>query len=71
VVAARLRSLVNELAIHHRGGEGGIVTVSIGVAALHPTGDTSPQALVDLCEGALTQAKRLGGDSIVSQDWIA
>lgn len=71
VVAARVRSLVNELAIPHRAGEGGILTVSIGVAALTPTGEGGPQTLVDLCEGALAQAKRIGGDSIVSQDWIA
>ncbi len=71
VVAARVRLLVNALAMPHSGGEGGIVTVSIGVAAFTPTGETSPEALVELCEGALEQAKRMGRDSIVSQDWMA
>lgn len=71
VVAARVRSLVNALAMPHSGGEGGIVTVSIGVAAFTPTGETGPEALVTLCEGALEQAKRMGRDSIVSQDWMA
>lgn len=71
VVAARVRMLVNAMAMPHSGGEGGIVTVSIGVAALTPEGDAVPQLLVDLCESALEQAKRMGRDSIVSQDWMA
>lgn len=71
IVAARVRSLVNALAMPHSAGEGGIVTVSIGVAALVPGAGVAPQALVDLCEGALDQAKRMGRDSIVSQDWMA
>ena len=71
VVAARARSLINSLAMPHSGGEGGIVTVSIGVAALTPEGENGPRQLVELCENALEQAKRVGRDSIVSQDWIA
>jgi len=71
VVAARVRSLVNSLAMPHSAGEGGIVTVSIGVAALTPDADAGPEALVTLCEGALEQAKRMGRDSIVSQDWMS
>lgn len=71
VVAARVRLLVNALALPHSGGEGGIVTVSIGVAALTPSDGTGPEALVALCVGALEQAKRMGRDSIVSQDWMA
>lgn len=71
VVAARVRSLVNALAMPHSGGVGGIVTVSIGVAALTPDGQLRPQQLVTLCEHALAQAKRMGRDNIVSQDWIA
>lgn len=71
VVAARVRSQINALAMPHRGGVGGIVTVSIGVAALNPAGEALPQQLVTLCERALEEAKRLGRDSIVSQDWMA
>lgn len=71
VVAARVRMLINTLAMPHSGGEGGIVTVSIGVAAFTPTGEAGPDALVDLCTAALEQAKRMGRDSIVSQDWMA
>lgn len=71
VVAARVRSLVNSLAMPHSGGEGGIVTVSIGVAALTPQDGGGSQQLVELCAQALEHAKRVGRDSIVSQDWIA
>ncbi len=71
VVAARVRSQINALAMPHRGGVGGIVTVSIGVAALTPDDAQAPAALVDLCAGALEQAKRMGRDNIVSQDWMA
>ncbi len=71
VVAARVRMLINTLAMPHSGGEGGIVTVSIGVAAFTPAGDAGPEALVAPCAAALEQAKRMGRDSIVSQDWMA
>lgn len=71
LVAARVRSLVNGLAMPHSGGVGGIVTVSIGVAALIPRDDAEPQELVDLCLSALKQAKRMGRDCIVSQDWLS
>lgn len=71
VVAARVRSQINTLAMPHRGGVGGIVTVSIGVAALTPDAEQPPQRLVDLCAQALEQAKHMGRDNIVSQDWMA
>lgn len=70
VVAARVRTQVNALALLHSGGEGGIVTVSIGVAAIEPAAGGRPQQLVDLCTQALEEAKRMGRDSIVSQDWM-
>jgi diguanylate cyclase (GGDEF)-like protein len=71
VVAARVRSLVNASAMRHSGGVGGIVTVSIGVAALTPAGTATPQELLDPCRAALKQAKDMGRDNIVSQDWMA
>ncbi|MDH4134128.1 MAG: GGDEF domain-containing protein [Gammaproteobacteria bacterium] len=71
VVAARARTLINSLAMRHSAGEGGIVTVSIGVAALAPEENGGAAQLVDLCKSALEQAKRMGRDNIVSQDWMA
>ncbi len=71
VVAARARHAVNGLALPHRAGEGGIVTVSIGVAALTPAPEQPAHGLVTLAEEALAQARRIGHDCIVSQDWIA
>ncbi len=71
VVAARVRHAVNGLSLPHRAGEGGIVTVSIGVAALTPAPEQPAAGLVTLAEDALAQARRIGHDCIVSQDWIA
>lgn len=71
VVAARVRHAVNGMALPHLGGEGGIITVSIGVAALTPEGDLEAAELIALADDALGQAKRVGRDCIVSQDWIA
>ena len=71
VVAARVRNAVALLAIPHSGGEGGMVTVSIGVAAVIPEDDKKPEDLIALADRALYQAKRIGRDCIVSQDWIA
>jgi diguanylate cyclase (GGDEF)-like protein len=71
VVAARVRDAVATLAIPHSGGEGRIVTVSIGVAAVVPEDGKTPQDLIALADRALYQAKRIGRDCIVSQDWIS
>lgn len=71
IVAARARNLVNGLSIRHRGGEGGMVTVSIGLAEMIPTPGSQATELVALADGALAQAKRVGRDCIVSQDWIS
>lgn len=71
LVAARVRSLVNGLAMPHSAGVGGIITVSIGVAAVIPRDDGESQELVELCLSALKQAKKMGRDCIVSQDWLS
>lgn len=71
VVAARVRDVVAALAIPHSGGEGGIVTVSIGVAAMTPEGSVKQADLIAVADRALYQAKRIGRDCIVSQDWIS
>jgi len=71
VVAARARNLVNGLSIRHAGGEGGMVTVSIGFAEMVPTQASQATELIALVHGALAQAKRIGRDCIVSQDWIS
>jgi diguanylate cyclase (GGDEF)-like protein len=71
VVAARARNLVNGMAIRHSGGEGGMVTVSIGVAELSPAQGMEAAELIELAKGALEKAKRSGRDCIVSQDWIS
>jgi diguanylate cyclase (GGDEF)-like protein len=71
VVAARIRDVVTTLGIPHSGGEGGIVTVSIGVSSVSPQDNMKPEELIALADRALYQAKRIGRDCIVSQDWIS
>ena len=71
IVAARVRDVVATLAIAHAGGEGGVVTVSIGVSAVTPAAEMKQDQLIALADRALYQAKRIGRDCIVSQDWIS
>lgn len=61
--ATRLR--VRELAIPHADSELGIVTVSIGTAALVPQDSLQPDALIRAGDLALYRAKRGGRDRIV------
>lgn len=71
VVASRASGLVNALALPYPAGEGGIVTVSIGVASCAAGECGNVQELEAHCAEALTQAQRMGRDHIVSQDWMA
>jgi len=61
--AERIRSKMRELAVLHQGQSLGMVTVSIGVAAL-PQHGTSPKALIEAADAALYRAKREGRDRV-------
>ena len=61
--AERIRSKMRELAVLHQGQSLGMVTVSIGVAAL-PLHGTSPKALIEAADAALYRAKREGRDRV-------
>jgi len=63
----RIRSKIRELTVLHQGHSLGMVTVSIGVAAL-PEHGTSPQVLLDAADAALYRAKREGRDRVVKAD---
>lgn len=65
--AERIRSKLRELTVLHQGHSLGMVTVSIGVAAL-PEHGTSPQVLLDAADAALYRAKREGRDRAVKAD---
>jgi len=64
-VAERLREAVRTLAIAHGSSlTAPVVTLSIGVAAIEPTRDADPQAVVDTADRALYQAKGAGRDRV-------
>jgi diguanylate cyclase (GGDEF)-like protein len=62
--AERIRSKMRELAVLHQGQSLGMITVSVGVAAL-PQHGTSPKALLEAADAALYRAKREGRDRVV------
>jgi diguanylate cyclase (GGDEF)-like protein/PAS domain S-box-containing protein len=65
--AERIRSKLRELTILHQGQSLGMVTVSVGVAAL-PVHGTSPKELLGAADSALYRAKREGRDRVVNAD---
>jgi len=62
--AERIRSKLRELPVLHQGQSLGMITVSVGVAAL-PQHGTSPKELLDAADAALYRAKREGRDRVV------
>jgi len=65
--AERIRSKLRELTVLHQGQSLGMITVSVGVAAL-PQHGTSPKELLDAADAALYRAKREGRDRVVVAD---
>jgi diguanylate cyclase (GGDEF)-like protein len=65
-IAERLRCTVEELRIRHAEMSAGVVTVSIGVAALEPARQADSQALVEAADAALYAAKRRGRNVVVA-----
>ena len=66
-VAARIRDGIAKLAIAHSSGEGGQVTVSIGIATVFPKNGRNQESLLLSADNALYRAKRSGRNRIVSQ----
>ncbi len=60
-----IRSKLRELTVLHQGQSVGVITVSVGVAAL-PTHGTSAQELLQAADAALYCAKREGRDRVVA-----
>jgi diguanylate cyclase (GGDEF)-like protein len=59
-VAERMRRAVEALDIAHQGSEFDRVTISVGVAAIKPTGDRNVQGVLQLADQALYAAKIRG-----------
>lgn len=66
-VAESCRSHLQSLAIEHRLADGGVVTMSVGVATVMPSSQLSPVDLVAMADKALYAAKS-GGRNRVCQD---
>ncbi len=66
VIAESIRRAVEDLAIPHEDNEGGIVTVSVGVATVVPLGDDVSAALVEAADAAVYQAKAAGRNRVAS-----
>ena len=60
-----LRQAIRDLAIPHEAGTHGVVTVSVGVATVVPTGVDGADALLRAADAALYQAKLAGRDQTV------
>jgi diguanylate cyclase (GGDEF)-like protein len=65
--ADRIRSKLRELTVLHQGQSLGMITVSVGVAAL-PEHGTTPRILLDAADAALYRAKREGRDRVVAAE---
>ncbi|CAB3843889.1 hypothetical protein LMG26689_01629 [Achromobacter animicus] len=65
-IAEGIRRAVAELAVAHEDNEGGIVTVSIGVATALPQGDDGSAALVEAADAAVYQAKESGRNCVAA-----
>ena len=63
-VAERLRLAIMAADVTHAGSKFGIVTVSIGAASIAPHPGTQAQALIDLADRALYEAKGAGRNMV-------
>jgi diguanylate cyclase (GGDEF)-like protein len=64
LVAERVRAAVSSLGVPHAHSDFGRVSVSIGIAAVMPSGDMIAEELIHLADRALYDAKRSGRDRV-------
>ncbi|HEX5048125.1 MAG TPA: diguanylate cyclase [Gammaproteobacteria bacterium] len=71
-VAERMRGAVGELAIEHHGSSGiGMVTISVGVAAVEPSPGRRSRGALQLADQALYEAKVRGRNRVELLDDVA
>lgn len=65
ILAERMRRAVGELAIEHEGSQGGAaVTISVGVAVIHPSPERRSRGALQLADQALYDAKVRGRNRV-------
>ncbi len=64
LVAERVRGAVNRLGVPHAQSNFGLASVSIGIAAVMPSGDMVAEELLYRADGTLYHAKRNGRDRV-------
>lgn len=67
-VAETMRSGIQSLGMSHEGSAAGVVTVSLGVAAMQPQRAEGVSLLLGAADWALYEAKRLGRNGVHSAD---
>lgn len=65
-IAESIRRAIVEQRVPHQDNEGGIVTVSIGVATVIPAADGDAAGLVEAADAAVYQAKKAGRNRVVA-----
>lgn len=65
-IAETIRRAILELGFPHPDNDGGVVTVSIGVATAVPKAGEEPSALVEAADAAVYQAKKSGRNRVVA-----
>ncbi|CAB3715667.1 GGDEF domain-containing protein [Achromobacter marplatensis] len=65
-IAETIRRAIAELRVPHQDNDGGMVTVSIGVATAIPKAEDEASALVEAADAAVYQAKKTGRNRVVS-----
>lgn len=67
-IADRLRRTIEELRIAHAAAPSGLVTISVGVAALVPGPHEAPERVIEIADAALYAAKHDGRNTVIVHD---
>lgn len=69
-LAERIRSSVESHGIRHAGNSHGVITISIGCAAMTPTRGSSSIPLIEAADKALYHAKSIGRNAVVRASYM-